>query len=375
MASLSVWREFCLNLIMNYCLSFLFLSILSLGASAQNVIPFVDFSGFFKSYQNGFFRQVEFQRIKEFKAGDDVVAYVDFRGNLRVFDGTEPKNIANVQAEYEVSDHLMIWKIGPTLNLWDAGELRTLTYFADKYVLRDSMVVFNDTRFNTLNVYYNGQIIELFKSTGDVLMPDMVGENIIAYRDNGNYNKVFWRGSIFDLDVWHKPFEYSVGTDIVAFNDPINGSFAIFENGEFLDVEEFAMNSYQAGRGFVVYENRNNDLMIYQDGTSQKLTNFGASFYEVKDDVAIWTENGFTYGFSNGVKYELAKFAVKNYQLKNDVIVFTNMMGGVDALIDGKVKTLTNLMDVKFTIYGSAVLLESFNSTFSLYIDGREFRN
>jgi hypothetical protein len=360
---------------MNYCVSLLFMALFSFGVSAQNVIPFVDFVGYFKSYQNGFFRQVEFQRINEFKAGDDVVAYIDYRGNLRVFDGTEPKNIANVQAEYEVSDHLMIWKIGPTLNLWDAGELRTLTYFADKYVLRDSLVVFNDTRFNTLNVYYKGQIYELFKSTGEVLMPDKVGENIIAYRDNGNFNKVFWHGEIFELDVWHKPFDYSVGTDLVAFNDPINGSFAIFENGEFLDVEEFAMNSYQVGRGFVLYENRNNDLMIYQNGTTQKLTNFGASFYEVKDDVAIWMENGFTYGYSNGVKYELAKFAVKNYALKNDVIVFTNLMGGVDALIDGKVKTLSNLMDVKFTIYGSAVLLESFNSTYTLYINGREFRN
>ncbi len=360
---------------MKYCASLILMAILSFGASAQNVVPFVDFSGFFKSYQNGFFRQIEFQRINEFKAGDDVVAYVDYRGNLRVFDGTEPKNIANVQAEYEVSDHLMIWKIGPTLNLWDGGELRTLTYFADKYVLRDSMVVFNDTRFNTVNVYYNGQVYELFKSTGDVLMPDKVGENIIAFRDNGNFNKVFWRGQIFELDVWHKPFEYSVGTDMVAFNDPINGSFAIFENGEFLDVEEFAMNSYQVGRGFMLYENQNNDLMIYQDGTTQKLTNFGASFYEVKDDVAIWTENGFTYGYANGVKHELAKFVVKNYQLKNDVIVFTNLMGGVDALIDGKVKTISTLMDVKFTIYGSAVLLESFNSTFSLHIDGREFRN
>ena len=135
------------------------------------------------------------------------------------------------------------------------------------------------------------------------------------------------------------------------------------------------MNSYKAGRGFVVYENVNNDLMIYKDGETAKLTNFGADFYDVKDDVVIWTENGFTYGYSNGQKFELAKFIVTNYEMKNNVIVFRNIIGGVDALIDGKLKNLTTLQNVKFTIHGDAVLLESFNKTFSLHIDGREYRN
>lgn len=360
---------------MKYFLSFVCSTVLFLGATAQDVVPFIDFNGFFKSYQNGFFRQIEFQRVSEFKTGDDVVAYINYRGNLTVFDGSKPEEISNVVVEYQVSDHLMTWKIGPTLNLWDAGEKRTLTFFADQYVVRDSIVVFNDTRYNSVHVYYNGEVYELYKSSGTVAMPDMIGENIVAFRDNGNYNKVFWNGEIYDLDVWHDRYTYSAGTDIVAFNDPVNGTFAIFEGGEFLDVENFRMNSYQAGRGFVVYENVNNDLMIYQNGATEKLTNFGASFYEVKDDVVIWRENGFTYGYANGQKFELAKYRVTDYKLKNNVIAFRNIVGGVDALIEGKLKTLSTLQNVTFTIHGNAVLLESFNSTFSLHIDEREYRN
>ena len=360
---------------MKYCLSLFAIITLFLSASAQDVVPFTDFSGFFKSFQNGFFRQIEFQRVREFKTGDDVVAYIDYRGNLRVFDGSKPLDISNVQVEYEVSDHLMTWKIGPTLNLWDDGDMRTLTYFADQYVIRDSLVVFNDTRWNSVNVYYNGEIYELYRSSGTVAMPDVVGDNIIAFRDNGNFNKVFWRGEIFELDVWHDLYPYSAGSDILAFNDPINGTFAIFEDGEFFDVEDFKMTSYKAGRGFVVYENLNSDLMIYKDGETAKLTNFGADFYEVVDDVAIWTENGFTYGYANGQKFELAKFIVKGYQMKNNVIAFTNVMGGVDALIDGKMKNLTNLTNARYSIHGNAVLLETMNRTFNLFINGREFRN
>jgi hypothetical protein len=61
--------------------------------------------------------------------------------------------------------------------------------------------------------------------------------------------------------------------------------------------------------------------------------------------------------------------------MKNNVIAFTNVIGGVDALIDGKLKTLTTLMNVKYSIHGNAVLLESMNSTFNLHIGGREYRN
>ena len=41
---------------------------------SQEVIPLVDFSGYFKSFKNGFFRQIEFQQIRGYKAGDDLVA-------------------------------------------------------------------------------------------------------------------------------------------------------------------------------------------------------------------------------------------------------------------------------------------------------------
>ena len=49
-------------------------------------MPLVDFNNWFKSFENGAFKQLDFQPIKEFKAGDDLVGYIDVRGNLRVYD-------------------------------------------------------------------------------------------------------------------------------------------------------------------------------------------------------------------------------------------------------------------------------------------------
>ena len=347
--------------------------LLSFHGLSQKVVPLVDFSGYFKSFQNGFFRQIEFQQVRQYKAGDDLVGYIDARGNLRVFDGTKPMDLSNMNVEYEVSDHLLIWKIGETINLWDDGHKQTLTFNARNYWVRDSIVVFEDMRYNSVNAYYNGDIYTLYTSVGDFDPPDFVGENIVAFRDNGNFNKVFWRGKIYDLDVTHRPITFHAGTDILAFNDPMTGTFAIFENGQFLDVEDFHMNAYKAGRGFIVYENQNGDLMYYSNGKRRQLTNFGADFWDVKDDVVLWEENSFTYAFIDGEKIEMTRYKPADYAMKNNVVAFRNIMGGVSALVNGKVYEITNQMKSEYEIFGDAVLVELFNNSYILLKGGRKF--
>ncbi len=340
---------------------------------SQKVIPMIDFSGYFRSFQDGFFRQIEFQPIKEFKAGDDVVGYIDMRGNLRVFDGGKPENLSNMNVEYAVSDHLLIWKIGETINLWDGGKKQTLTFNARNYWLRDSIVVYEDMRYGSVNAYYNGKTYTLYTSIGDVDSPDFVGENVVAFRDNGNYNKIFWSGQVYDIDVTHHGVEFEGGTDVMAFNDPMTGTFVVFESGRFVDVENFHMPKYKAGRGFIVYENQNGDLLYYSNGVKKRLSNFSASFWDVKDDVAIWEENGFTYALSGGEKVELARYRPEDYLLKNNVVAFRNIMGGVSAMIDGKLTEITTQMNSEYEIFGNAVLVSLFNNSYIVFKDGRKF--
>ncbi len=368
-----VWLEFCLYLGTMKILSAFLLVIISGLAYSQKVMPLVDFNNYFKSFKDGFFRQIEFQPISEFKAGDDVVAYMNSRGDLMVYDGKKQERMANMTADYEVSDHLMTWKIGPTLNMWDGGYKMTLTYNARNYWVKDSIIVYEDTRFNSVNVYYNGKTYELYRSVGDVDTPDFIGENIVAFRDNGNFNKVFWRGKIYDLDVWHNRFQFEGGTDMIAFNDPINGTFAIFEKGKFLDVEEFHVTKYKVGRGFVIYESRNGDLMYYGNGVKKQISNFGAINWEVKDDVVIWIENNFMYAYIKETKYEVARYIPESYMIKNDVVVYRDMMGGVTALVGGEQKVITTQMSSEFTIYGSSVLVELFNRSYVVLWKGKVY--
>jgi hypothetical protein len=351
------------------------LLLLPFLSDAQKVVPFEDFNFYFRSFENENFRQIEFQRIKEYKAGDDLVAYIDNRGNLRVWDGENRQDISNMNVQYHVSDHLLAYNIGPTLNVWDQGKLRTLTYFASDYVVKDSMIVFKDTRFNTVSVYWNKQIIELYRLTGDLYMPEVIGDNILAFKDNGNFYKVFWRGHIYELGVWNGAIDFQAGTDIICFNDPTTRTFAVFEQGQFVDVEYFWIKKYKAGRGFVAYEDLNGNLKVYHGGEHQILSNFSASFWEVKDDMMVWGENSFVFAFQNGQKIQVSNFTPKDYLLKNNVFAFRNILGGVSALMNGKIFDVSNQVDCEYVIYGNVLLVKLFNRSFIVFKDGKEFRS
>ena len=348
-------------------------ALISIVSSAQNVVPMLDFNNYFKSFKDGFFQTIELQRIEDFKAGDNVVGYIDVRGNLVVYDGKSKMNLANLKVEYEVSDNLLTWRIGSTLNMWDDGKKQTLTFNVGKYWVRDNIVVFEDTRYNSVNTYYKGEIITLYTSVGDLRSPDFVGENIIAFQDNGEFNKVFWEGEVYDIDVWHDRYNFNAGTDILAFNDPISGTFAVFDKGGFMDVEEFHVPEYKSGRGFVVYENRNAELIYYRNGETKALTNFGASKWEVKDDIVVWIENGFFYACVDGNKTEVARYQPKDYLIKNDVVVFRNLMGGVSAFVDGQIVSITTQMNSEYEIYGSTVLVKLFNNSYVVYSKGKKY--
>lgn len=351
------------------------LILLTFGLSAQIVIPFEDFNNYFRVFQDESFRVLEFQRIQEYKAGDEFIAYIDNRGNLRVYDGVKVSDITNLNVKYHVSDHLMAWSVGPTVNLWDHGFQKTLTFNGRNYLVKDSLVVFEDLRYNSLNVYENGKIKTLYTVVDEIYMPNFVGENIIAFKDNGDFYKIYWNEKIYDLGIWNGNISFQGGTDIIAFNDPTTRTFALFDKGEFLDVETFYMNKYKAGRGFIVYEDLNGNLFHYKDGIKTQLSNFSSQVWEVKDDLVIWEENSFLYAYSNGKKFNICNYQPEEFILKNNVFAFRNIMGGVSAFLEGEVVEITNQGDSSFEIYGNSVIVELFNKSFIVLSDGEKFIN
>lgn len=349
--------------------------LLSSFVWSQKVIPFVDFNNWFRTVTNGELRYIELQQIKSFKAGDNLVAYIDIKGNLRVFDGENRIDISNMNLDYQISDNLLAWNIGTTLSMWDNGKTRTLNYFGGDYIVKDNLVLYKDTRYNSISAYWNGEIYPIQYSTGDLSLKNSnaIGENIFAYADNGNLYKIFYKGNTYEIGVWNGIIDFQSGTDIVAFNDPTTRTFAAFEKGTFVDVEMQWVKKYKAGRGFMVYEDINNNLMLYKNGEKTQLSSFPGE-WEVKDDVVLFQNNGFTYVYYMGETIQAANYKIEEYVLKNGTLVFTNLQGGVTAVSEGKLYELTNLQNAEYEIYGNSVLVKLFNKSFIILQNGKTLR-
>jgi hypothetical protein len=348
------------------------ISLLAFNAVAQ-VAPFVDFSGYFRSFHTENFRHIEFQPILSYQAGDNMVAYLDTRNDFKLYDGEKVQLITNQIVKYKISDGQLAWNIANMLVAWVEGEKKTLTIFADWYDVSDSLVVFEDNRYNSVSVLYKGEVKQLYQMTGDLVLPVMISDNIVVFRDNGDFYKFFWRGEIYDLGVWSQGIDFKGSKNMVCFNDPTHRSFAVFENGEFLDVEEQYVHKYKAGWGFCLYEDLNRNLYYYSKGEKHQLSNFSSSYWDVQDNAIVWSENSFYYTYYNGQKIQLTNYSPKEIQLKNNIIAFRNQMGGVSAFMNGKLYEITNQPDSKFKIYGETVLVELFNKTFIAFRNGKKY--
>ena len=318
---------------------------------------------------------LEMQRITSFDAGDNIVPYIDNRGNFKIYNGETVQQISIQEVNYKHSDFLVAWKIGSGIFSYDNGVKKMLTLFGGDFIVKDSLIVFQDTRFKTLNVLYRGEITQLMQQTGEMSMPDCIGENIIGYKDNGDVYRIFWNGKLFELGGTQLGITFQAGTDILCFNDAINKTFAVFEKGTFMDVEGMYVKNYKAGRGFIVYEDLAGNLWKYQNGQKENISDFNSGIWDVKDDVLLWNENNLFFTYYNGEKRNVCNYKPDDYQLKNNVIAFRNAQGGVSVNINGKNTVLTNQKDALYTIYNSNVLVELFNKSFLFFSEGNILTN
>jgi hypothetical protein len=149
----------------------------------------------------------------------------------------------------------------------------------------------------------------------------------------------------------------------------------VFDHGLFYDVEQLPMTKYKSGRGFVVYEDMSGNLWHYQNGDKFQLSNFSADFWDVKDDIVVWSESSYFFTYCNGEKTQIENFTPVQFKIKNDVLAYQNILGGVNAFVNGHKYELTNQLDSQFEIYGDRVLVKMFNNSFMVLENGKKYTN
>lgn len=351
------------------------LTFLLVGSSfgQSTLFPYTDNQGFIKSFDKGYARQVDYLPAKDLVFGDNLVAYVDNKGDLIVYNGKKKIFISSLANAYQVSDNILAWNAGRLINTYYNGKQRTITQFGERYMVSDSLVVFDDIRENALKAYYRDSIYTLYTSTVDIIMPKSIGVNNVAFKGDGDVHYIFSQGVIRELGVWYGDINYSSGTDLVAFNDPINQSFAVLEKGEFFDIESTQIRQYKAGKNFIAYTDLNENLIFYKNGRVEEISNYSTENFQVTDSLVVWQENGMLFCYDGVKKYEVATFIPVEWKAKNNVIAYRSVNGGLMAFQNGRSKIVTQVMDVPFEINQNIVRAQLIGNQYIFHWNGKNY--
>lgn len=355
-----------------YCCLIIFIQFCS-KLNAQSINAFEVVVNKLVFFNASRYSLIEQQKIKDLTIGLNYVTYADARGDYQVYYKGIKKMLTRGKTEVIMTNHFFTYKIASVLRVFDKGESTILTSYAGSYVVGDSLVVFQDRIGGNLKYFYKDEIVEFSQVLGDyVFSQNTVGENTFVFNEVGGNYKAFYQGQFTLLVSTNQQVNFNAGMNIIAYNDPENYTFTIFEKGEIIDVESQFADAYKTGHNFVYYKDNNGVNKVYYDGQIVEL-GYDLQDIQVSDSIIFFREAEYAHIWYNGKTYPIYNDQVKNYQVSGGSIAYVNSSGGVSALIRGKAVEVSRQKVQKFNLVGNTISLQYTPSSFSVWWNGKMF--
>jgi hypothetical protein len=323
----------------------------------------------FRLYQfnAGVFEQIYYQQTADVFLGNEYVCFVDSKGDI--FIHYKGKQILMGQSYNTIhnTDNLLVMQTATVLRVFDRGVKHVLTSNVTGYAVGDSLVVFQEFIGGGLKYYYQDEVREIAMIVGDYpFKPGQVGDNLFVYADNaGNYS-VFWRGKFQELLSTNLNVEFDAGQDVIAFNDPKNGTFTVFDNGYIVDAEPQHALTYECGNNFVYYKDAGGNNKVYRE---ERVTELGFDLQNimVRDSLIYFRDVGLNKIWYNEKVYQIYNDQVVQPQIDGGIMAYINKWGGVSAFVRGKEIEITRQRVEDFRLQGSTIMLKFSPSAFSVW--------
>lgn len=343
----------------------------AVNSSAQNITTFTDANRRLYEFNAGNVQQIYYQLTKDVLVSTKHICIVDSKGDVYVYVNGEKKLIAQTHSEIVNTDHLLFVRTATVLRIVDQDSIHMISPNAISWGVGDSLVLFQDIIGGYVRYYYQHEIVELSMMVGNYpIMPGEVGSNVFIFKANGGNNSVFWHGKFYDLFNSTSPTIFSSGQDVVAFNDPINNTFAAFDNGYIIDLERQFAKTYKAGDNFIYYLDANDVHKVVREERVMEL-GLNLQVVEVTDSLVLYTDIGATKVWYNEKIYQIFNNKITDYQTDGGIIAYKNAVGGVSAFIRGKEIDITKTRVDNFKLVGSTILLQFGPSSYSIWWNGK----
>ncbi|MFD1552853.1 hypothetical protein DNU06_08185 [Putridiphycobacter roseus] len=316
---------------------------------------------------------IEFQQISNLLMGFHYVTYTDRRGDVMVCYEGEKTRLTQGETNIIMTNNHLVYQLASVLRVFDRGESTILSSFVSGFAVGDSIVMFQDKIGGNLKYYYRGNIVEFSQVVGDYMFdPGAIGDNLFAFRETGGNYKAFYQNQYYNLTATNQDITFSAGMNMIAFNDYANYSFAVFDHGEVLDLENQYAKQYKAGHDFVYYQDNSGVNKVYYNNEIQEL-GYELQEIAVYDSLIFFKEADYAKVWYQGEVFTIYNDIVKNYQVSGGSIAYMNSSNGVNALIRGVKTEITRQKVQSFTLNGNTVSLVFTPSSFAVWWNGKRF--
>lgn len=341
---------------------------------SQNITAFADANNRLYKFDAGRVTQIYYQPTEEIHIDNQYVCFVDSKGDVYVDFYGQKEQVAQTHTAIYDTDNLLVIQTATVLRAFDRGVKHILTSQAMRVAVNDSIVVWQDNIGGYLKYYYNDQVHDVAMVVGDYpLDPSHVGPNTFIYQDNAGNRSVFWHGKFWPIFSSNQFTVMKAGQDVVAFNDPQTGTFAAFDNGYIVDVDQQHALAFECGDNFIYYLDAAETHMIFREEETMEL-GFDLQNVDVHDSVVVFRE----FGGANSTKiwyqmeiHQIFNTTVTNYQVDGGIVAYPNQWGGVNAWVRGKEIEITRTKVQSFELHGNTITMKMGPSSYWVWWKGK----
>lgn len=358
-------RIFALLIVLSFfCSSHTFSQPLAAYTNIQNQVMVWD---------NGMIRKVDYLVPLEVKVGRVAIPYIDNSRSFKIYYNGGVRNVnAGFTNEFKATDNLVAFVNARSLNVFDKGKIHNLSVLVPQYFLGDSVLLFLDGIRNEYKAYYNGTVypIENFLA-GTALEVVQVSDNIAAYDNYANQFRLFYHGQIVQQEEYAVT-SFGVGRNTVAYVD-INRQFKIFHNGQTFMIEDFPPISYQVGDNVVAYVSNDGYFRVFY-GDSVRTIGFFEPTYRVADNMVAYRDpGGYFKVFYKATFTTLESYYPENFIAQYNSIAYINRANVLRLFTEGDVYDVTNAELENWELTYDVIKYQIGKNIFKIFYKGEEY--
>jgi len=349
-----------------------FLSFICLLSShAQYLAGFSDYKNYYYIFNEGALQQLETMPVEKTFSNQNAVFYENNLSELWAYYDDEKILLSSVYSKLHVKDFLATYELANILYVFQNGTNMMLTKYFESYKTGDEMVAFIEKNNELFKVFFNGEVTILEDiAEGIHIESYQLNDNLLAYTTDQDYFKMFYNNELTEISSSAEKIIYSVGKNTLAFWDDMALEFAVYQNGEKFFLESNKPVSFSAGDNLVAYINNYEEFKVFFNENEYLISSFQPEFYEVIDELVIYTEQGYFKVFCNGKIYTLESY-MPNYEANMNKILYLDAAKNLIFFDNGNVLSITNEEVNSFILSGSLPVFETGINKTKFFFNGK----